>query len=268
MVKSVGAFVNDLFYFPRAGSGVFSIWSRNFLYFKYTIVVSIFLVFIEPLVFLFGVGYGLGHFVGEIQGMPYIKFYTPAIMGISGMMVSFFESSYGCYTKLSVQKTYPSILLTPVTAIEVVLGEIIWGASKGFLSVLGVSIIAFLNGLITLDYILPILLILFALCWIFSAFGVLVASFAKNYDWFIYLQTGLIIPMSLFSATYFPLTQVPEAFLPLVYSFPLTHATQAVRQLLSGEVLADVFLNIGVLFVYLVLLTNLALAKMEKRLTN
>ncbi|MCB0384576.1 MAG: ABC transporter permease [Bdellovibrionales bacterium] len=265
-MTAIQRFFGDVFSFPSWGRGVWAVWLRNFLYFRHTVVISVFWVVFEPLLYLLAIGYGVGYFVGEIDGVPYSHFFFPALMATSGMFVSFFEGSYGGFTKLARQKTYNTILLSPIDASEIILGEILWAASKGFFSVLAVALVGMTQGLITTWLIFPTLLVLGMLCWVSSAFGLLMASYAKNYDWFVYAQSGFIIPMSLFSGTYFPLNHLPEAIHQAAYALPLTHAVMAARSLLQGDVGSTLFLNVGVLFALGFLLANWATSRMERRI--
>ena len=123
-------------------------------------------------------------------------------------------------------------------------------------------------GLLDITYLFPALVVLFLTGWLFASFGLLLASYAKNYDWFIYGQSGIIIPMSLFSGTYFPLSELPSYLQPVAYSLPLTHTILAVRSLLSGQIEPSIFINIAVLFVFALMFSNLAIAKLSRRITG
>ena len=259
-------FFSDLFTFPSLSFSFLSVWFRNFLYFRKSIWVSVFWIILEPLVYLVAIGYGVGSYIADIEGMSYIQFFAPALMVISGMFISFFESGYGCFTKLSRQNTYATILLTPISSDELAFGEILWGATKGFVSVVAIAIVCKLRGLIDLQYILPCLGILFLMCWLFSAFGLLLASWAKNYDSFIYVQSGVIIPLSLFSGTYFPLTQLPDFLQDLAYLSPVTHAIEATRVLGAGSIHSGVFLNAAFLLCVAMALTNWATNSLKRKL--
>lgn len=258
--------VNDLFYFPRWGLGVWLVWRRNFLYFRYTLLAALSWIFLEPLLMLTALGYGLGHFISDINGLSYSEFIAPAMIISSGMFVSFFEGTYGTFTKLTRQNTLHTIITTPVGPDEVALAEIAWAASKAMISVLAVSIVTFLLGLTApLSFGLPLIYIgLF--CWGFSAFAVWLATMSKSYDWFIYYQSGLVTPMSLFCGTYFPLEQLPKVILPIAYLLPLTHVIVPVRGLLLGHFEAIYILNFGYLLLFAVIFTNLACARMLRKL--
>lgn len=213
--------------------GAWKVWLRNWLYFKKTFLVSVFWIVLEPIFYLGAIGFGLGAFISTIQGMTYIEFFFPALLCSTVMMVSFFESTYGCYTKLTHQKTYSTIMLTPVGPEEIVIGEVFWAATKGFFGAIGVSVVAIFFGLIQGPEVLVALPVLFVLSFVFASFGMLMTSVAKNYDSFIFSTSGIIVPMSLLSGTYFPLEQLPLGFQYVAYAFPLTHGVAAVRGILT-----------------------------------
>jgi lipooligosaccharide transport system permease protein len=215
--------------------GAFCVWQRNFLYFRYTLVVSILWVVIEPLLFLYAIGYGLGTYVGEIHGMSYAEFFFPALMMVSAMTVAFYETTYSSYTKLTRQKTFHAILLTPIMPSDIGLGEILWAASKGLMSATGVAVAASLHGLVGSWAILPTLAISFLLAWVFSAFGLLITTYARSYDWFIYAQTGVVVPIYFFSGTYFPIDSLPAIIQKCVWLSPLFHGLRSARMILAGD---------------------------------
>ncbi|MGZ3770649.1 MAG: ABC transporter permease [Bdellovibrio sp.] len=256
----------DYYSMPKVNSGAFQVWSRNFLYFKKTWLVSIFWIVIEPVFYLGSIGFGLGAFVNNISGMSYIEFFYPALLSTTAMMIAFFEATYGNYTKLTHQKTYATIMLTRIGPDEIVAGELLWAASKGFFGVMGVVIVSAFFGLIDSYRILLAIPILFLLSALFSCIGMIFTSFAKNYDSFIYSTSGLIVPMSLLSGTYFPLEQLPSGLRYLAYIFPLTHAVAAVRQLLHQGPTLWVGLHVLVLLLATWICMNIAFFRIRKKL--
>src|SRR5690606_36966400 len=110
----------------------------NFLFFRYTLFTALGWIFVEPLLYLFALGYGLGRFVTEIDGQSYAQFIAPAMMATTGMFVAYFEGTYATFTKFARQNTFQTMILTPMDPDEVVVGEIAWCTSKAFLSVVSV----------------------------------------------------------------------------------------------------------------------------------
>lgn len=243
------------------------VWLRNFLFFRKTFLVSFFWTILEPTMSLLAIGFGLGRFVEQIEGLTFIEFYYPGLLATTAMMVSYFESTYPNYTKLTYQKTFSTILLTPITPRQILFGEILWSATKGLIGVCGVIFVSLFFGLFKMEvlYTLPLL---FLLCLIFAAFGLFMTSVAKNYDSFIFSTSGIIVPMSLISGTYFSLAQTPEIVRTLAQALPLTHAVTLVRSIIYRQVMPTQAINAVVLAAYLGLFVYLAHNKFSKKLIN
>lgn len=256
----------DMIRTPKMNSGFLRVWSRNFLYFRKTWTVSLFWVVLEPLMYLGAIGFGLGTFVANIGGHSYIDFFFPGLLCSTGMMVAFFEGTYGSFTKLTHQRTYATIMLTRIGPEEIALGELLWAGTKGYFSVCGVAIVAGFFGLVDTWRILPALVILLLLCWLFASLAMIMTSYARNYDSFIYSTSGFIVPMSLFSGTYFPIDQLPGGFKYAAYLFPLTHAVEAVRGILHDGFTMVVGIHTLVLLLAGILAMNIAIHRIRGKL--
>lgn len=256
----------DMIRTPKMNSGFMRVWSRNFLYFRKTWTVSLFWVVLEPLMYLGAIGFGLGTFVANIAGQSYIDFFFPGLLCSTGMMVAFFEGTYGSFTKLTHQRTYATIMLTRIGPEEIALGELLWAGTKGYFSVCGVALVASFFGLIDTWRIIPALVILMLLCWLFASLAMIMTSYARNYDSFIYSTSGFIVPMSLFSGTYFPIEQLPIGLKYAAYLFPLTHAVQAVRGILHEGFTIAVGVHTLILLIAAVLAMNIAIYRIRGKL--
>lgn len=268
MTEALNYFFKDVTRFPKVQSAVWNVWLRNFIHFRNTILVSFFWITFEPLMYLLAIGYGLGQFIGEIDGVPYIQFYFPALLATTAMMVSFFESTYSSFARFREQKVYETMLLAPISSDEVVFGEVLWAATKGLISVLTLLLIGFFFGLIKTWNVLPALLLLWVVCWFFASFGALMTSLARSSEDFIFSQTALVIPMSLFCGTYFPTSELPFLAEKIVWVLPLTHAVSATRSLLAGFWPTEVLYQSFALLVLALALMNWAIARMSRRLAN
>ncbi len=233
---------------------IYQIWNRNFLQFKRFWVISLLWILIEPLFILGAIGYGLGSFVSTIHGVSYIVFFFPALICTSSMFISYFVSTYDNFSKLNFQKLFTSQMTTAIEPQEIVLGEILWATTKGAMSAVGVSVIASFFGLVDSWRIFPALGVIVISCLFFSCFGLLITTFVKNYDQIIYPSSGLIIPMSLFSGTYFPIENLPFGLKYFAYIFPLTHSVRMVRGLLSTGFDYWMILNLAYLLILIYIL--------------
>ncbi len=268
MTTAIKQMFFDLVYFPNWGRGVLCVWRRNFLFFRYTLFTTLTLIFLEPLLYLFALGYGLGRLVSDIDGQSYAHFIAPAMMATSGMFISFFEGTYSTFTKLTRQNTYQTIILTPISPDEVVMGELLWVTTKGFLSVVSVAIVLCLMGLMPVMHLPSVLAVMLLMCWVFASMGIWLSSLAKSYELFSYGQSVFITPMSLFCGTYFPLEHLPLFLKGLAYTLPLTHGLMAVRMILTGEFKSTIFINIIYLVLMAVFFSNLAAARFVRKLVS
>ncbi|GIL17510.1 MAG: transport permease protein [Oligoflexia bacterium] len=244
------------------------IWARNFFLFKRAWLVSAFWIVLEPLFILGALGYGLGSYVTTINGRPYVDFFFPALLCNSSMFVAFFVSTYDNFSKLTYQRTYLTQILTPIEPNEIVLGEILWGATKGTMSAIGVSIIAMFFGLVDPVTILPAFLVIFISSAVFAALGMIVTTMVHNYEQIIYPSSGIIIPMSLFCGTFFPVESLPIGIKQAIYLLPLTHSVSAVRSLLLNGFEWTVLLHSLILIILLVVLTRIAIRRLAGKLLN
>ena len=254
---------------PQKRTGIYNIWRRNFLQFGRFWSTNFFWILFEPLVILNAIGFGLGAYISNIQGVSYLDFFFPGFICVTAMTVSFFEATYGNFSKLTYQNTYASMVQTPLEPEDVVLGESLWAASKGSISALGVAVIMFIFGNFEIAMLIPALLVIFLSSFIFAASGMYVISVVKNYDGIIYPTCGFIVPMSVLSGTYFPLEQLPTAFKYLFYAFPLTHTVAVVRGLfLGGVVWWEYVIHLLVLILMAAFFLKLANRNITKKLIH
>jgi lipooligosaccharide transport system permease protein len=250
---------------------VYQIWHRNYLQFCKSWLVSFVWIVIEPLFILSAIGYGLGSYVATIGGVSYVEFFYPALICSSSMFVAYFVSTYDNFSKLEHQNLFSTQILSPIEPQEIVIGEVLWAATKGTLSAAGVSIVASFLGLIDTWKIFPALGVVFISSLFFASFGMLVTTYVRSFDQIIYPSSGFIIPMSLFSGTYFPIEHLPYGLRYVAYLFPLTHAVRVVRLLLvpsEGGLDIWVIVNILYLIALIILLVRWSTARLSRKLLH
>src|SRR5262245_36477481 len=111
-----------------------AVWRRNFLVWRKLIVASMLSNLLDPLIMLFGLGYGLGAFLPSMEGMSYLAFFAAGSLCSATMFSASFESMFSGFSRMHGQKTWDAILYAPLTIDDVVAGEIMWAASKAWLS--------------------------------------------------------------------------------------------------------------------------------------
>lgn len=248
-----------------------AVWQRNFLVWQKMAGASLLANFAEPLLNLLILGYGLGMFVGRLQGMSYMTFLATGVICYGAMSTATFEGLYSAYTRMAVQQTWHGMLATPLNVEDIVLGEICWAATKSFINVTAVFIVAAGLGMVILSWqvlwIWPVLWLV-ALC--FAAMALVTTALARGYDFFLYYMTLLITPMTLLSGVFFPLESLPDVIQMAMMWFPLAHAINLTRPLMIGQTvpLAEVWVHLGVIIGYAMIATYVAVRLLKKRLHN
>jgi Nod factor-specific ABC transporter NodJ protein len=107
---------------------------RNFLVWRKLMYASMLGNMADPMIYLVGLGFGLGAFMPTIGGMRYISFLAGGMLCYSAMNSATFEALYSAFSRLKVQRTWEGIMHAPMTAADVVIGEWIWAALKATLS--------------------------------------------------------------------------------------------------------------------------------------
>jgi lipooligosaccharide transport system permease protein len=204
----------------------------------------------DPMIYMLGLGYGLGAMLPEVGGMPYIAFLAAGIVCSSTMMSASFESMYSGFSRMHVQKTWDAIINAPVTLDDVLLGEAVWAASKSFLSGLAVLIVAWALGLVASPLALLIVPLIFVTGLAFAGLGLVMTAVSPSYDFFMYYFTLAITPMMLVCGVFFPLEQLPGWLQALAQALPLTHAVALARPLMNDAVPATALLHLVVLAAY------------------
>lgn len=253
--------------FPRLRLAAFALLERNFLVWRKLIGPAIALNFGEPLIYLLGLGLGLGHLVGEVGGLPYLTFLASGVVASSAMTTVSFEGMYSVFTRMVPQKTYDAIMATPLDIDDIVLGETVWAAAKGVLSAIAILVVASLLGAVHGGWMaLWAIPVVFLMGLTFAGPAIVMSAVAGSYDFFNYYFVLVVTPMFMLSGVFFPLDSFPPALLLAVQALPLTHAVDLIRPLIVGQPLTDIALHLTVLSVYAVLGYYLAVVFVRRRL--
>lgn len=245
---------------------------RNLLVYRRTFMV-IFSGFFEPLFYLFSMGFGVGALIGSVQldngsNVPYAVFVAPALLASSAMNGAIYETSNNFFYKLKYAKLYDAVIATPMSLSDVARGEILWALLRGSLYVVGfLAVIAVLGiggvGLISS----PLGILAFPAAMVvgfgFAGAGMAASTFVRKWQDFDILQLA-IMPMFLFSGTFYPITAYPPALQVFVQCTPLYRGVHLIRALTTGT--PDVWMAADV--AYLVVMGLIGLAIVRKRLNR
>ena len=259
--------MTHLFRLPRLSWRFIPVWQRNYLVWKKLAIPSILGNLADPMLYMLGLGYGLGSLLPNVGGMPYLPFLAAGTVAYSTMNAATFEVLYSSFSRMHVQRTWDAILNAPMTLDDVMLGELTWAVAKSLLS--GLAILTVIWGLglyghfwMTL-WIIPVVALV-GFC--FGGLGLVMNALSPSYDFFLYYFTLAITPMVLLGGVFFPVTQLPPLLQSVSAWLPLTHAINLARPLVVGNVPANVALHVAALLVYGSLGYVVALALTRRRL--
>ena len=246
------------------------VWQRNCVVYQKTWKINFLTPLLEPLFYLLAFGYGMSALIGKVpfegQELSYVVFITPSLLAIAMMYNAFFENTYASFVRMYYQKTFDSMLATPLSLHEVITGEIIWGATKSLIAtaiMLGV-VTAF--GLVHYPQALFVLPLSFLAGIAFGSIGMFFTGVTPSIEAFNLPIFLFVTPMFLFSGTFFPVAGLPGWAQKLALVFPLTHLVNATRHLCLGSMTTDVFWGVLYLAVFSAVFFPLALVVMQRRL--
>jgi lipooligosaccharide transport system permease protein len=251
---------------PRVSVRFVHVWRRNFMVWRKLAVPSLLGNLADPMLYMLGLGFGLGALLPSVEGIPYITFLAAGTVCYSTMNSATFEALYSGFSRMHVQKTWDAIMNAPVDLDDILLAETLWAASKSFLSGMAILLIIWVLGLshspLTL-WIIPLTLLIGLT---FGALGLSFNALAPNYDFFLYYFSLFITPMVLLCGVFYPVSQLPELLQQISSVLPLTHAIELVRPLVSGRVPAQAAVHVAVLALYAGAAFYVALVLTRRRL--
>ncbi len=251
--------------------GVWCVWQRYFDVFKRNIGYGLFTTFLEPFLFLASFGFGLGVLIPDLHldGMTvtYRQFVLAGIVGQAVLFQSFFEAAYGGFVRMYYQKIFHAMAMTPITLKEVIMGELLWDASKATFSAFSVILVGmFLGDFSWTGGFLVGLPLVFLGSLLFAALGFLAAAKSASIDAISYPQYIVVFPMFLFCGVFFPLTNLPQVVQWIAWIFPLTSFLSILRSAVLG-LHWNIFAPVSML-VWMLILIPWSYRAMQKRLVH
>lgn len=225
--------------------------------------------FFEPVFYLFSVGIGISKLVGTVpvggHAVGYTTFVAPGLMAASAMNGAVYDSTFNVFFKLKFAKTYDAVLSTPLTVVDVALGEIGWALGRGLLYATAFLITMAAMGLISSPWALLALPASTLIGFAFAAVGISATSYMRSWQDFDFVQLA-VLPMFLFSATFYPLATYPAAVRWLVEITPLYHGVSLIRGLTTGLLDASMLVDVGYLLLLGVAGVAIAARRLERML--
>lgn len=196
--------------------------------------------FFEPFFYLLSVGLGIGGMVGQVTGpggapIPYELFVAPALLASSSMNGAIAESTFNFFFKLNFEKTYDAILATPMSVGDVALGELAYAVLRSTLYAVGFFVVLVVMGLLRSPWALLAIPAAMLLSFAFAAVGMAATTFLRTWEDFDLINL-VVLPLFLFSGTFYPIASYPEPLRVVVQLTPLWHGVDLIRALVTGVV--------------------------------
>lgn len=208
---------------------------------------------VEPLLYLLSIGVGVGELVGEVRlaggrTVPYDAFVAPGLLASAAMNGALLDVTFNFFVKLKYSRSYDAVLATPLAVRDVAVGEVTWALMRGavysgafLLAMAALGLTASWWALLALP---AAVLIGFA----FAGAGLAATTWMRSWVDFDYVNLALV-PLFLFSATFFPLERYPDWLATVVRCTPLYQGVALCRGLVLGDLRWSLLANAAYLAV-------------------
>lgn len=252
---------------PTLFQRLFSVWYRHFRVYTSSFLSNAFPPFFEPLIFLGGLGIGLGAYIQKMGTMNYLVFLASGLLVTSSMYTAAFECSYGTFIRLEFDKVYDGMLGAPLSSNDLIIGEIIFAGTKGLFFSFAVLVVIWIAGIITYPLSIAAILVGFITGIMFGTLSMFITSFIGNINHFNFYFTGLLSPMFFFSGVVFPIENLPEALKWVAEAVPLTHVVRMARAVcIEGGLQISLLIDLLYCIIFILITGWLAIKLLKRRL--
>ena len=215
--------------------GGWRVWQRNRDAFLRAWKVEIGGIAIEPVVMLVALGFGLGTYIAKVGDLSYAEYLAPGVIASYAMFHATFDSTYGAYLRMETHHVYEAILFTPLGPKDIVLGEVVWCATRAVVSATAVLVVATAFGLVASPLAVLALPCAFLIGLVFASMAMVLTATATTIGAMSNFFTLFILPMFYVSGVFFPLENLPDAVRVASWALPLTPAAALVRAFVTGK---------------------------------
>ena len=225
--------------FPLFGAGQWRIVERNYLVYRHAWAVFL-SGMLEPVFYLFSIGLGVGGLIGHLtlgdgSSVSYVEFVAPAMLATSAMNGALFDATYSIFFRMKYDKLYDAMLATPLSPKDVARGEVTWALLRGACYSAAFIAIMLAIGLVRSWWMVLALPTTMLIGYAFAGAGMALTTWMRSWQDFEYIQLA-IMPMFLFSATFFPLSTYPDSIEAVVRWTPLYQGVLLCRDMALGTV--------------------------------
>ncbi len=222
---------------PFFGAGHWRIVERNYLVYRRGWVVFL-TGMLEPILYLLSIGIGVGGLVGDftLSGgvqVSYVEFVAPAMLAASAMNGALFDSTYNIFFRMKYAKLYDAMLATPLRPADVARGEITWALLRGACYSAVFIVVMLVLGLVESWWMLLALPTTLLIGYAFAGAGMALTTWMRTWQDFEFVQLA-IMPMFLFSATFYPISTYSGPVQWIVRCTPLYQGVSLIRGMSLG----------------------------------
>jgi lipooligosaccharide transport system permease protein len=246
---------------------VFRVWQRELTLYRRIWPSTILSTLFDPILYLLAMGFGLGGYVAEIHGVPYIQFIGPGLVASSIMTAAAYEAAWNSYVRIFVERSYEGMMTTPAELEDVVAGEIAWAATRSLISSTVMIGVLGVFGLIRSPWFVLVPLLAMLAGVMFTVLGLAYTVRLKYMDQLTFMFTLGITPMYLFSGIFFPLDNMPLWLQTAAWISPLFHVVEVVRALVLGTPGGMTLVHVGIIAAITLALWGWPSRVLRRRLT-
>lgn len=213
--------------------GAWRYWHRNVIVFRRIWIFGIMAWFAEPVIYLIAMGFGLGRYLEQVQGIQYIEFIAPGLLAVSTMFGATFTVTWDAWFKMERTGVYHAAASTPLSVEDVALGEILWGATRATIYGSAFAVVATAFGVFRSWWGLLAIPGIALIGLVFATTGLIYSYWIKRVDYLAYYWTLFITPMFMFAGVFFPLERLPQWVQSIAWFMPLYHGANLMRSLMT-----------------------------------
>jgi lipooligosaccharide transport system permease protein len=249
----------------RSGGRAMRVVERNTLAYR-RMWLAFITGLVEPLLYLLSIGIGVGGLVGKVPGpggqpIPYDQFVAPGLMAAAAMNGAVLDTTFNFFFKFKYAHTFDAMLATPLEVGDVARGELLWALIRGSIYSAVFLVTMLFMGLVGSWWAILALPAAILISFAFAGAGIAATTYMRSWTDFDFVNLALI-PMFLFAATFFPLSQYPTGLQWVVRCTPLYQGVALERGLTTGQLTWTMLLNVA----YLTILGTVGLKIATRRL--
>jgi lipooligosaccharide transport system permease protein len=242
------------------------VWLRHLVQYRSFFIAEWAGNFGEHFLYLLAFGYGLGRLVPSLEGLSYAQFIGPGLVVSIAMWTSSYESTFGAYSRMRIQNTYEAMMSAPLSVGDIVLGDLLWCATRAVIGSTLMMVVLAIFGLIGSLWAVAVLPIIFLEGLMFGSLGLIAAGLAPNFSFFSFHFSVIVMPMFFFAGTFFPLKGLPPWMQTFSEMLPLTHVVKIVRGLVIYGHADSILWHLFILIACTVIFMMAACAAVSRRL--